>query len=92
LDAQALMQLRQGALIEKIRYIVPLGVHTWEIDVFLGENSGLVIAEIELKHEQEGIELPSWIGTEVTGQWPYYNNSLAQHPFCSWVQRTEFKG
>jgi len=46
----------------------------------------LVIAEIELKHEEEEIELPSWIGTEVTGRFDYYNSSLAQHPFCSWVR------
>jgi adenylate cyclase len=92
LDAQALIQLCQGAHIEKIRYNVPLGAHTWEIDVFLGENSGLVIAEIELKHEREGVELPSWIGTEVTGQWRYYNDSLAQHPFCSWRKAPNSKG
>jgi adenylate cyclase len=91
LDAEVLIQLSQGAPIEKLRHTVPLGAHTWEIDVFLGQNSGLVIAEIELKHEGEGIERPSWIGAEVTGQWRYYNSSLAQRPFCSWVH-TEFEG
>jgi adenylate cyclase len=86
LEAEALMQLRQGAIIEKVRYFVPCGDDlTWEVDVFAGENLGLVIAEIELRHVHQSIELPPWIGTEVTGQPQYYNSSLVQRPFCSWL-------
>jgi adenylate cyclase len=87
LEAEALMQLRQGAIIEKVRYLVPNGELTWEVDVFSGENLGLVVAEIELPHEHQHVELPPWIGTEVTGQPQYYNSSLVQRPFCSWSRR-----
>ena len=87
LEAEALMQLRQGSVIEKVRYLIPHGELAWEVDVFEGENLGLVIAEIELRHEHQHIELPPWIGTEVTGQQQYYNSALVQHPFCSWSQR-----
>ena len=83
------MQLRQGAVIEKVRHLVPyrdLNL-TWEIDVFAGENLGLVLAEIELRHEHQHVELPPWIGTEVTGQPQYYNSSLVQRPFSSWPRR-----
>lgn len=86
-DAEELISLTQGHIIEKIRYIVPGGDLTWEIDVFLGENLGLVIAEIELPSENHQIELPPWIGSEVTGQDRYYNSTLAQHPYCSLLHR-----
>jgi adenylate cyclase len=89
LEAEALMQLRHGAVIEKTRHRVPLGDLTWEIDVFSGENSGLVIAEIELKHEHDRVELPSWIGAEVTGQRQYYNSALVQQPFCTWPREQQ---
>jgi adenylate cyclase len=84
LEAEALMQLRQGSVIEKVRYVIPCGDLAWEIDVFSGENLGLIIAEIELRHEHQHIQLPSWVGTEVTGQPQYYNSSLVQRPFSSW--------
>jgi adenylate cyclase len=92
LEAEALLPLRKGLVVEKVRYRVPCGDLScgdlaWEIDVFSGENSGLVIAEIELRHEQQPIELPSWIGEEVTGKQLFYNGSLAQHPFSSWACR-----
>ncbi len=87
LEAEALMQLRQGSVIEKVRYVIPHGELAWEVDVFEGDNLGLVIAEIELRHERQQIELPAWVGTEVTGQQQYYNSSLVQHPFCSWPRR-----
>jgi adenylate cyclase len=86
LEAEALMQLRQGAVIEKVRYLVPCGDLVWEVDVFSGENRGLVIAEIELRDEHQRIELPSWVGSEITGQPQYYNSSLVQRPFCSWSE------
>ena len=87
LDAEALMQLRQGCVVEKERYVVPQSGLAWEIDVFSGENVGLIIAEIELFYEHQQIEVPRWIGAEVTGQARYYNSSLAQRPFCSWPQQ-----
>ena len=87
LEAEALMQLRQGSVIEKVRYVIPHGDLAWEVDVFEGENLGLVIAEIELHHERQHVELPPWIGPEVTGQQQYYNSALVQRPFCSWSRR-----
>jgi adenylate cyclase len=87
LEAEALMQLRHGAVIEKVRHLVPWGDLMWEIDLFSGENAGLIIAEIELCHEQQRVELPDWIGAEVTGQPQFYNSALVQHPFCSWPRR-----
>jgi adenylate cyclase len=86
LEAEALMPLRQGSVVEKVRYRIPWGDLAWEIDVFSGENEGLVIAEIELADEQQHVELPSWIGEEVTGNAQYYNSFLVQHPFCSWSE------
>lgn len=84
LEAEALMQLRQGSVVEKLRHLVPWGSLAWEIDVFTGENAGLMIAEIELRNEHQHVELPDWIGTEVTGQRSYYNSYLVQHPYCTW--------
>jgi adenylate cyclase len=83
-DAEALIALRESGLIEKVRHTVPWGRHRWEIDVFSGDNDGLVIAEIELGDEREGFQQPSWLGVEVTGQQQYYNGSLARRPFCLW--------
>jgi adenylate cyclase len=86
LEAEALMQLRQGSVIEKVRHVIPWGDLAWEVDVFSGDNSGLVIAEIELRHQDQQVELPPWIGVEVTGQSQYYNSSLVQHPFSAWAR------
>jgi adenylate cyclase len=85
-DAAELTSFRRGHIVEKVRYIVPCGNLNWEIDVFSGENLGLVTAEIELLDENHQIELPPWIGSEVTGQNRYYNGTLAQHPYGSWLQ------
>ena len=87
LEAEALMQLRHGSVIEKVRHLVPWGELTWEIDVFSGENAGLIIAEIELRHEHQRVELPDWIGAEVTGQPQFYNSALVERPFCAWSRR-----
>jgi adenylate cyclase len=92
LEAEALLQLCPHPSIEKVRHIVPVGGHTWEVDVFAGDNHGLIIAEVELKHEHERIEFPSWVGTEVTGQRQYYNSALVQHPYRSWPNQTTVKG
>ena len=87
LDAEELISLRRSYIIEKVRHIVPYGNLNWEVDVFTGENQGLVVAEIELPDENHQIELPPWIGPEVTGQDRYYNGTLAQHPYRSWPHR-----
>jgi len=71
-------------LIEKVRYRLILGLHTWEIDVFEGENAGLIIAEIELGSEDEVFEAPDWLGSEVTGDPRYFNSSLVANPYCNW--------
>jgi CYTH domain-containing protein len=80
-DAEHLLELCPHGIIEKVRHYVPCGGHTWEIDVFHGDNEGLTIAEIELASENETFDLPTWIGEEVTTDRRYYNSMLAQHPF-----------
>ena len=84
-DAQALIALRRGAVIEKVRHIVPYAGATWEVDVFAGENAGLIVAEVELPHEDCRLELPPWIGREVTGRTEYYNSSLVARPYANWA-------
>lgn len=80
-DAVELMALCGSGVIDKTRYLVPFGRHTYEVDVFHGANEGLVLAEIELAEEQETFEKPSWLGEEVTGDPRYYNSMLSLHPF-----------
>lgn len=70
--------------IEKTRYLVRCGGHLWEVDLFAGENEGLIIAEIELGSEQEPFERPEWVGEEVTGDPRYYNSNLIDHPYLRW--------
>ncbi|EJX02662.1 Uncharacterized conserved protein UCP016487, CYTH region [gut metagenome] len=82
-DAERLMELCVSGVIDKVRYLVPKGNHTWEVDVFHGENEGLVLAEIELASEDEPFERPSWLGQEVSGDRRYYNSMLTIHPFNS---------
>ena len=72
-EAEALLQLCESGIIDKIRYEIPLGKHTFEVDVFSGENQGLIIAEVELTFENEFFEQPNWLGKEVTGDKKYYN-------------------
>lgn len=84
-DAEfCLEHLSEGALIDKTRYRVPHGGKSWEVDVFHGDNEGLVIAELELEHEDETFERPPWLGSEVSGDRRYYNASLAVHPYRDW--------
>ncbi len=83
-EAEDLLTLCEPGMIEKIRYRVPVGSHWYEVDEFLGHNTGLIIAEIELGHEDETFEKPSWLGREVTGEPEYYNSSLMKKPFQSW--------
>jgi len=75
----------EGPLIEKVRYFVKRGDHTWEIDVFEGDNTGLVVAEIELQTEDESFDVPDWIGAEVSDDPRYYNVCLVTHPYCQWT-------
>lgn len=71
-------------LIEKTRYKIEFGGVIWEIDEFMGDNEGLIIAEVELEHEDQQLELPEWIGQEVTGDSKYYNVNLVRHPYTQW--------
>ena len=71
-------------IIEKTRYTLQHAGHTWEIDVFEGENAGLVVAELELEHPDEPFESPPWLGEEVTDDKRYYNVSLVDHPYRDW--------
>lgn len=81
---QMLSQLCEWPLIEKIRYEVPWQGSVWEVDVFEGENTGLVVAEIELDDPQQQFELPPWIGKEVSDEPRYYNVCLVKHPYSQW--------
>lgn len=84
-DAHKMLDtLCRKPLIEKVRYHVDAGRHTWEIDVFEGDNAGLMVAEIELDHPVEAFERPSWLGEEVTHDVRYYNTSLSRHPYKDW--------
>lgn len=83
-EAAHLMDLCEPGILEKYRYAVCFVGHVFEVDEFLGDNKGLVIAEVELQHEDEPFEKPSWLGAEVTGQIKYYNSQLSQTPFNQW--------
>lgn len=75
---------RCSGVVEKVRHLVPWGEHTVEVDEFMGENEGLVMAEIELRSTDERPELPPWIVAEVTGDRRFYNAYLSKHPFRIW--------
>lgn len=83
-DGEEMLGMCEGGLIEKERHFVPHGGRTWEIDVFAGENRGLVVAEIELDSADERIDLPPWAGREVSDDVRYYNVYLARHPYKQW--------
>ena len=83
-EAQSMMKLCQASLIEKNRYSIRFREQTWEIDEFLGENAGLLIAEIELQSPDQIIEKPPWLGAEVSDDPRYFNSQLAQNPFRRW--------
>jgi len=83
-EAEALLKLCEPGIIEKNRYEVKHGNHLFEIDVFTGENEGLVIAEVELASENEYFEMPAWLGKEITGVRQYYNSALKDNPFSHW--------
>jgi adenylate cyclase len=83
-EVQELLKICEPGVIDKTRYQVKAGPHTYEIDEFYGENLGLTVAEVELSDENEAFEKPEWLGEEVTGQTKYYNSMLMKHPFTQW--------
>ena len=88
-DAEQLMALCDGPTIDKVRRKIAHGGHVWEVDEFLGQNAGLVVAEIELASEDETFSVPAWVGREVSDDSRYFNSQLATNPYCNWgVQAT----
>ncbi|WP_396194610.1 CYTH domain-containing protein [Flavobacterium sp.] len=83
-DAETLLTICENGIIDKIRYEVKVGRHVYEVDIFSGENDGLVMAEIELETESESFEKPNWLGAEVTNDERYYNAYLSKNPFKLW--------
>jgi len=83
-DAEQMRLLCDGPVVQKTRHMVVHGGFTWEVDAFLGENAGLVVAEIELESEEQQFAVPSWAGREVTDDPRYFNSNLASHPYSMW--------
>jgi len=83
-EVNELLKICEPGVIDKTRFEVVIGTHTFEIDEFYGENEGLTLAEIELKSEDESFEKPAWLGEEVTGDARYYNSMLMKNPYKSW--------
>jgi CYTH domain-containing protein len=83
-EANQLLALCEEGVIDKIRYEIPFGKHLYEVDVFEGDNTGLIIAEIELEDENESFEKPNWLGEEVTGDERYYNAFLSNSSYKNW--------
>jgi len=81
---EILAVIAQQPFIDKTRYKVKCGDHVWDLDLFEGENRGLVVAEVELGSEEESFEMPSWAGEEVSGDPRYYNVSLVKNPYTRW--------
>mgnify|MGYP000393855471 CR=1 FL=1 len=83
-DAQNLLSLSDGYIIDKKRYFVKFKNFIWEVDFFLKENKGLIVAEVELEHENQEFAKPSWLGEEVSFDEKYYNCNLAKNPYSLW--------
>lgn len=84
-DAEVMLAtLAQPGVIDKVRHLVPHAGRTWEVDVFAGDNAGLIVAEVELESDQAHVELPEWVGSEVSGDPRYYNSELSRNPYSSW--------
>ena len=83
-EAESLLKLCLPGVIDKIRYEVKLDNHLFEIDIFHGENEGLVLAEVELSSPDEVFPRPIWLGKEVTGDIRYYNSQLSKQPYKNW--------
>ena len=84
-DAEGILDsLCEGSIIDKTRHLVEHAGHTWEVDVFAGDNAGLVIAEVELESDDEAVEVPGWAIEEVTQDPRYYNANLVRKPYSNW--------
>ena len=83
-EVEELLKICEPGVIDKTRYEVKAGNHTFEVDEFYGENQGLTVAEVELSSEDEGFQKPDWLGAEVIGDTKYYNSMLMKHPFTKW--------
>ena len=84
-EAEDLLLLCEPSIIDKTRYLIKVGQHTFEVDEFYGDNKGLIIAEVELSDEAENFTKPNWLSKEVTGDVKYYNSSISKLPFKDWV-------
>ena len=87
-DAEQLLTLCDGPTVDKVRHKIPQGEHMWEVDEFLGQNAGLVVAEIELASEDEVFAKPPWVGREVSDDARYFNSQLATNPYCNWGEQS----
>ena len=83
-DARKLLTLCDPGIIDKTRWLVKSGEHTFEVDEFHGDNDGLIMAEVELRDVSETPKIPHFIGIEVTGDRRYYNSQLRRNPYCNW--------
>ena len=83
-EAKELLKICEPGYIDKVRHYIEVGKHTFEVDEFLGDNKGLVIAEVELSYEDEPYDRPEWLGDEVTGSQMYYNAFLSKNPYKLW--------
>jgi len=83
-DAREMLATFCGHIITKNRYNIVFADKLWQVDEFLGDNKGLYVAEIELKHEAEAFDMPDWIGEEVTSIKKYFNSYLSVQPYTTW--------
>ncbi len=83
-EVRDLLKICEPGVIDKTRYLVKQGKHTFEVDEFYGDNEGLIVAEVELASEDEQFEKPDWLGEEVTGDERYYNSMLMKNPYKNW--------
>ncbi len=88
-EAQDLLQVCEHGRIDKVRYLVDVGSHTFEVDEFRGDNEGLIMAEVELSSEDEAFDKPAWLGRELTGDVRYYNSSLMKQPYKCWSSQED---
>ncbi len=86
---EMLANLARGRLVDKLRYRRPHAGLVWEVDEFAGDNAGLIVAEVELERADQAVDLPPWVGPEVTQDPRYSNAALSRHPFRLWGAPTE---
>ncbi len=83
-EVEELLKICEAGVIDKTRFLVDAGDHTYEVDEFYGNNQGLIVAEVELGAEDENFEKPEWLGEEVTGDVKYFNAMLMKNPYKNW--------